>query len=142
MSGKRFITTPRIAILIGLIDIILIFMTLRTDLPLLQLEFKTPFPQILYQPEMWFKLAETLFHSGGLIMVYGLMSLLFPKLRFTLQFGSGIANLAGVSYLFSLVMSYRYHEHGPNIELAIIMFMLCMILPFLISKVIGFIDHG
>jgi hypothetical protein len=142
MERKSQSTTPRIAILMALIVVILIIFTVRTELPALQAEFKTPFPQILYQPRMWFNLAEILFHSAGLIMVYGLISLLFPRMRFVLQLGAGLANLAGVPYLFSLVMSYRYHQQGPNIQLAIFMFLLCMILPFLVSKLFGWISKA
>jgi hypothetical protein len=40
-------------------------------------------------------------------MVYGMISLIFPRLRFILQLGASLANLAGVHYLFSLVMTYR-----------------------------------
>jgi hypothetical protein len=140
MERKSQSTTPRIAILIALIDVILIFFTVRTELPSLQAEFQTPFPQILNQAGMWFNLAEILFHSAGLIMVYGLISLIFPRLRFVLQIGAGLANLAGVPYLFSLVMSYRYHQQGMNIQLAMIMFLLCMILPFLVTKMLGWIS--
>jgi len=140
MERKSQSTTPRIAILIALIDVILIFFTLRTELPTLKAEFQTPFPQILNQAGMWFNLAEIMFHSAGLIMVYGLISLLFPRLRFVLQLGAGLANLAGVPYLFSLVMSYRNHQQGMNIQLAMIMFLLCMILPFLVYKLLGWIS--
>jgi hypothetical protein len=140
MERKSQSTTPRIAILIALIDVILIFFTVRTELPSLQAEFQTPFPQILNQAGMWFNLAEILFHSAGLIMVYGLISLIFPRLRFVLQIGAGLANLAGVPYLFSLVMSYRYHQQGMNIQLAMIMFLLCMLLPFLVYKMLGWIS--
>ena len=140
MERKSQSTTPRIAILIALIDVILIFYTVRTELPTLQAEVQTPFPQILNQAGMWFNLAEIMFHSAGLIMVYGLISLLFPRLRFVLQLGAGLANLAGVPYLFSLVMSARYHQQGMNIQLAMIMFLLCMILPFLVTKMLGWIS--
>ena len=142
MERKSQSTTPRIAILIALIDVILIFYTVRTELPTLQAEFQTPFPQILNQAGMWFNLAEIMFHSAGLIMVYGLISLLFPRLRFVLQLGAGLANLAGVPYLFSLVMSARYHQQGMNIQLAMIMFLLCMILPFLVTKMLGWISKA
>jgi hypothetical protein len=140
MERKSQSTTPRIAFWIALIDLILIFFTLRKELPALQIEFQTPFPQVMNQAGMWFKLAEILFHSAGLIMIYGLISLLFPRLRFILQLGAGLANLAGVPYLFSLVMSYRSHQHGMNIQLAILMFLLCMILPYLVSKLFGWIS--
>lgn len=142
MERKSHYTTPRIAFWFALIDVVLIFFTLRTELPALQIEFRTPFPQILYQAGMWFKLAEVLFHSAGLIMIYGMISLLFPRLRFVLQLGSGMANLAGVPYLFSLVMYTRNHQQGMNIQLAIFMFLLCMILPFLVSKLIGWISKA
>ena len=142
MERKSQSTTPRIAVLIALIDVVLIYFTLRTELPKLQAEFRTPFPQILEQAGMWFNLAEILFHSAGLIMVYGLISLIFPRLRFVLQLGAGLANLAGVPYLFSLVMTYRYHQQGMNIQLALIMFLLCMTLPFLVSKMLGWISKA
>lgn len=140
MERKSHATTPRIAIWIALIDVILIYFTLHKELPALQIEFHTPFPQVLTQAGMWFKLAEMLFHSAGLIMVYGMISLLFPRLRFVLQLGAGMASLAGVPYLFSLVMSYRSHDLGVSIMQAIFMFLLCMILPFLVSKLLGLIS--
>lgn len=89
---------------------------------------------------MWFKLAEVMFQSAGLLMIYGMISLLFPKLRFVLQAGSGLANLASIPYLFSLVMSLRSEQQGINIQLAIIMFLLCMTLPYLISRLVGAIS--
>ena len=140
MERKSHSTTPMVAILMALIVVILIFFTLHRELPALQAEFQTPFPQILNQAGMWFKLAEVLFHSAGLIMIYGMISLLFPKLRFVLQLGAGLANLAGVPYLFSLVMTYRSHVLGVSIQLAMIMFLLCMILPYLVSRLIGWIS--
>lgn len=141
MERKRQTTTPSIALLLALIDIALIIFTLHKDLPKLQNEFQTPFPLIMKEPGMWFTLAEVLFHSAGLIMMYGLISLLFPRLRFVLQFGAGLANLAGVPYLFSLVMSMRSSQQSTNIQLAIFMFLLCMILPYLVSKLIGIIKQ-
>lgn len=141
MERKKQTTTPGIAFLLALIDIALIFFTLHKELPKLQTEFQTPFPLILRQAGMWFTLAEVLFHSAGLIMMYGLISLLFPRLRFILQLGAGLANLAGVPYLFSLVMSLRSTQQSTNIQLAIFMFLLCMILPYLVSKLIGAIKQ-
>lgn len=134
MEYKKHTTNPTIAIIIALIDVVLIFFTLSRELPGLRSEFSIPYPQILTQAGMWYKLAEVMFHSAGLIMVYGLISLLFPKLRFILQMGAGLANLAGVPYLFSLVMSMRSSHQGMNIQLAIFMFLLCMILPYLVSR--------
>lgn len=140
MERKRMSTTPLIALVIAVIDIALIIFLLYKELPNLQAEFQTPFPQILTQAKMWFKLAEVMFQSAGLIMVYGLISLIFPRLRFVLKLGAGLANLAGVPYLFSLVMSYRSHDMGVSIVQAMIMFLLCMILPFLVSKLFGVIS--
>ena len=140
MERKSHSTTPRIAFWIALIDIFLIFFTLHRELPALQVEFQTGFPQVLNQAGMWFKLAEMLFHSAGLIMLFGMISLLFPKLRFVLQLGAGLANLAGVPYLFSLVMTYRSHDLGISIKQAIFMFLLCMILPFAVSKLFGWVS--
>jgi hypothetical protein len=140
MERKSHSTSPRIAFWIALIDILLIYFTLHRELPALKIEFQTPFPQVLNQAGMWFKLAEMLFHSAGLIMLFGMISLLIPKLRFVLQFGAGLANLAGVPYLFSLVMTYRSRDLGVSIRQAILMFVLCMILPFLVSKLFGWIN--
>jgi hypothetical protein len=142
MEQKKHTTKPSVAILIALIDVVLIFFTLQRELPSLQTEFSIPFPQIMTQAGMWYKLAEVMFHSAGLIMVYGLISLLFPRLRFVLQLGAGLANLAGVPYLFSLVMARRSQQPGMNIQLAIVMFVLCMILPFLVSKLVKAIQPG
>ena len=139
MEQKRHIATPSVALLIALIDIVLIIFTLHKELPTLKVEFQTPYPLILTQAGMWYKLAEVLFHSAGLIMMYGLISLIFPRLRFVLQLGAGMANLAGVPYLFSLVMSLRSNQQATNIQLAIFMFILCMILPYLVSKLLGVI---
>jgi len=139
MERKRETSTPSIAILIALIDLVLIIFTLHKELPNLQIEFQTPFPSILTDAGMWYKLAEVMFHSAGLIMMYGLISLIFPRLRFVLQMGAGLANLAGVPYLFSFVMSLRSNQHATNIQLAIFMFILCMILPYLVSKLLGVI---
>jgi hypothetical protein len=139
MERNRHSNIPMIALLIALIDVVVIFYTVQKELPSLQIELQSPFPQVLYQPKMWFNLAEILFHSGGLIIIYGVISLLVPSLRFTLHLGMGLANLAGVSYLFSLVMSYRARLNGASITQAIFMFLLCMILPFLVSKLYGLI---
>lgn len=140
MERKKHSTSPLIALIIALIDTSLIIFLLLRQLPILQAEFQTPFPQILTQAGMWFKLAEVMFQSAGLIMVYGLISLIFPKLRFILQAGAGLANLAGVPYLFSLVMSYRSPGMGVSIVQAMIMFLLCMTLPYLVSKLFGVIN--
>jgi hypothetical protein len=140
MERKKQATSPFIALLIALIDAALIIFLLLRELPTLQAEFRTPFPQILMQAGMWFKLAEVMFQSAGLIMVYGLISLIFPKLRFILQMGAGLANLAGVPYLFSLVMTYRSPGMGVSIVQAMIMFLLCMTLPYLVSKLFGAIS--
>jgi hypothetical protein len=140
MERKKQATSPFIALLIALIDAALIIFLLLRELPTLQAEFRTPFPQILMQAGMWFKLAEVMFQSAGLIMVYGLISLIFPKLRFILQMGAGLATLAGVPYLFSLVMSYRSPGMGVSIVQAMIMFLLCMTLPYLVSKLFGAIS--
>ncbi len=137
MEQKKHTTSPSVAILIALIEAVLIFFTLNRELPGLEAEFKMPFPQIIGQAGMWFKLAEVMFHSAGLIMVYGLISLVFPRLHFVLQLGAGLANLAGVPYLFSFIVSLRSSQHATNIQMAIIMFALCMILPFLLMKLIG-----
>jgi hypothetical protein len=140
MERKKQATSPLIALLIALIDGALIIFLILRELPKLQAEFQVPFPQILTQAGMWFKLAEVMFQSAGLIMVYGLISLIFPRLRFILQLGAGLANLAGVPYLFSLVMSYRSNDMGVSIMQAIFMFLLCMILPYLVSKLFGVIN--
>jgi len=142
MENKRHTASPSIAILIALIDIALIFFTLHQELPRLRIEFQTPFPQIMTQAAMWYELAEVIFHSAGLIMVYGLISLIFPRLRFILQLGAGMANLAGVPYLFSLVMSLRGNQQGMNIQLAVFMFILCMVLPYLVSKLLSGIKQA
>jgi hypothetical protein len=134
MERKRHSNTPMIVILIALIDGILIFFTLRKGLPSLQIELQTPFPQVLNQPKMWFNLAEMLFQSGGLIIIYGMFALLVPRLRFVLALGVYLANMAGVPYLFAVLTSLKSHQQGSNIQLAIFMFLLCMILPFLASK--------
>jgi hypothetical protein len=131
----------RIAFLIALIDVVLIYFTLRKELPLLQGSFQTPFPNVLYQAEMWFNLAEMMFHSAGLIIVYGMISLLIPRLRFVLVSGVYLANLAGVPYLFSVLTSFRSREPIPTIQQAILMFLVCMILPFLASRLIGWIKR-
>ena len=141
MERKRHTTTPTLAILIAVIDGILIFLTLRKELPSLQAEFQAPFPQVLKQTTMWFNLAELMFHSGGLIIVYGMISLLIPRLRFILVLGVYLANLAGVPYLFAVLTSWRSHQPQIAIQQAILMFMLCMILPFLASRLIGFIKR-
>ncbi len=137
MERKSPNTSPKIAILIALLVFALIIFTLHKELPRLQAQFQTPFPQILLQAGMWYDLAEVMFHSASLIMVYGLISLLFPKLRFILQTGAGMANLAAFPYLFSLAMTYRGQQPGIAIQPAIFMFLLCMILPFLVWKFIG-----
>ena len=137
MERKRNITTPGIALLIALIDAILIFYTLHKELPGVQIDFHAPLSQLLTQTGMWFNLAEVMFHSAGLIMVYGMISLILPKLRFVMWLGAGLANLAGVPYLISLVMSYKNNEAGGNLQVALFMFLLCMILPFMISKLFG-----
>ncbi len=142
MENKKHSTNPIVAIVIALIEVALIFLTLHKELPGLRSEFALPFPQIVTQAGMWYKLAEVMFHSAGLIMVYGLISLLFPRLRFILQAGAGLANLAGVPYLFSLVMSLRSNQQAVNIQLAIIMFLLCMILPFMVLKLFGLISRA
>jgi hypothetical protein len=142
MEQRKHTTKPSVAILIALIDVVLIFFTLQRELPSLQTEFAIPFPQVMTQAGMWYKLAEVMFHSAGLIMVYGLISLLFPKLRFVLQLGAGLANLAGVPYLFSLVMTLRSQQQGMNIQLAIFMFVLCMTLPYLVSKLVKAISKA
>ena len=142
MERKRHTARPSIALLIALIDVVLIVFTLHKELPNLRAEFQVPYPQILTQAGMWYKLAEMLFHSAGLIMMYGLISLLFPRLRFVLQLGAGMANLAGVPYLFSLVMTYRSRQSGIAIQPAIFMFLLCMILPYLVSKLLGFLNRS
>ncbi len=134
METKKHTTSPSVAILIALIDAALIFFTLHKELPSLQAEFAIPFPQVITDAGMWYKLAEMMFQSGGLIMVYGLISLLFPRLRFVMQLGAGLFNLAGVPYLFSFIMSLRNSQHATNLQLAIIMFVVCMTLPFLVSK--------
>jgi hypothetical protein len=141
MERKRHTTTPTLAILIAVIDGILIFLTLRKELPSLQAEFQAPFPQVLKQTTMWFNLAELMFHSGGLIIVYGMISLLIPRLRFILVLGVYLANLAGVPYLFAVLTSWRSRQPEIAIQQAILMFMLCMILPFLASRLIGFIKR-
>ena len=139
MERKKHSTTPTLAILIGLIDVGLIFLTLRKWLPSLQAEFQTPFPQVLKQTTMWFNLAEMMFQSGGLIIVYGMISLLIPRLRFILAAGVFLANLAGVPFLFAVLTSMRSRQPEIAIQQAILMFLLCMILPFLASKLFGFI---
>ena len=141
MERKRHTTTPTLAILIAVIDGILIFLTLRKELPSLQAEFRAPFPQVLNQTTMWFNLAELMFHSGGLIIVYGMISLLIPRLRFILVFGVYLANLAGVPYLFAVLTSWRSRQPEIAIQQAILMFILCMILPFLAYRLIGFIKR-
>lgn len=141
MERRSLIARSSIAFLIALIVVVLIIFTLLHELPALQAEFHTPFPQILTEAAMWFKLAEVMFHSAGLIMVYGLISLLFPKLRFVLQLGAGMANLASVPYLLSFVTSLRTNDQSTNIQLAIFMFLLCMILPYLVSKLLGVIKQ-
>lgn len=142
MERTRRTTSSTIALLMAIIVGVLIVFTFHKELPRLQAQFQTPFPQILLQAGMWYQLAEVMFHSAGLIMVYGLISLLFPKLRFVFKVGAGMANMAGVPYLFSLVMSYRNQQRGVAIGPAIFMFLLCMILPYLISKVIGAISKA
>ncbi len=142
MERKKHTSSPAIAFLIAVIVFALIVFTLHKELPRLQAEFNTPFPRIMLQAGMWFQLAEVMFHSAGLIMVYGLISPLFPKLRFVLQAGAGLANLAAVPYLFSLVMTYRSHQQGIAIGPAIFMFLLCMTLPYLVSKVIGLVNRA
>ena len=134
MERKKQSATPMIAILIALIDGILIFLTLRKELPTLKLELQTPFPDVLTQTGMWFRLAEVMFQSGGLIIVYGMISLLIPRLRFILAIGVYLANLAGVPYLFAVLTSMRSRQPGIAVQQALLMFMLCMILPFLASK--------
>jgi hypothetical protein len=140
MERKKETTKPSVAILIALIDLALIIFTIHQELPSLQSEFNIPYPQIMTAAGMWYKLAEIMFHSAGLIMVYGLISLLFPRLRFILQLGAGLANLAGVPYLFSLVMAMRSQQQGMNIKLAVFMFLLCMILPYLVAKVVKLVQ--
>jgi hypothetical protein len=140
MEQKRRANSPLIALLIALTDIALIIILVQRELPKLQAEFQAPFPQILTQAGMWFKLAEVIFQSAGLIMAYGLISLIFPRLRFILQLGAGLANLAGVPYLFSMVMTYRSHDMGVSIQQAIFMFLLCMLLPYLVSKLFGVLN--
>ena len=141
MDRKRHTNKPTLAILIAVIDGILIFLTLRKELPSIQAEFQAPFPQVLNQTTMWFNLAELMFHSGGLIIVYGMISLLIPRLRFILVFGVYLANLAGVPYLFAVLTSWRSRQPEIAIQQAILMFMLCMILPFLAYRLIGFIKQ-
>jgi hypothetical protein len=141
MERKRYTNKPTLAILIAVIDGILIFLTLRKELPSIQAEFRAPFPQVLNQTTMWFNLAELMFHSGGLIIVYGMISLLIPRLRFILVFGVYLANLAGVPYLFAVLTSWRSRQPEIAIQQAILMFMLCMILPFLTYRLIGFIKR-
>jgi len=142
MEKKKHTTNPLVAIVIALIEAALIFFTLHRELPGLRSEFLIPFPQVITQAGMWYKLAEVMFHSAGLIMVYGLISLLFPRLRFVLQAGAGLANLAGVPYLFSFVLSLRSSQQSTNIQLAIIMFLLCMIVPFMVLKLFGLISKA
>jgi hypothetical protein len=137
MEPKKHTTRPSVAILIALIDAALIFFTLQRELPSLKVEFAIPFPQIITVPGMWYNLAEVMFHSAGLIMVYGLISLLFPRLRFVLQLGAGLANLAGVPYLVSFIMSLRNNQYASNLQMAIFMFALCMVLPYLVMKLLG-----
>ncbi len=137
MEQKRHVNTPRIAFLIALIDLALLALTLRKELSGIQTDFHGPISQLMNQAGLWFKLAEMIFHSAGLIMVYGMISLLLPKLRFIMWLGAGLANLAGIPYLISLVMAYKNNQPGGNLQLALIMFLVCMILPFLISKLFG-----
>lgn len=139
MEQKRQVSTPKIAILIALIDLILIFLTLRKELPPIQREFNSPLSQLITQAGIWFDLAEMMFHSAGLIMVYGMISLLLPKLRFVMWMGAWLANLAGIPYLISLVISYRNRQPGGNLRIAFFMFLVCMILPFLIGKLFKFL---
>jgi hypothetical protein len=141
MERKRYTNKPTLAILIAVIDGILIFLTLRKELPSIQAEFRAPFPQVLNHTTMWFNLAELMFHSGGLIIVYGMISLLIPRLRFILVFGVYLANLAGVPYLFAVLTSWRSRQPEIAIQQAILMFILCMILPFLAYRLIGFIKR-
>ncbi|MFZ2097904.1 MAG: hypothetical protein WAV05_14825 [Anaerolineales bacterium] len=140
MERKRHANSPLIALLIALLDVVLIIFLVQGELPDLQAEFQIPFPQILTQAGIWFKLAEVMFQSAGLIMVYGMISLIFPRLRFILQLETGLVNLAGVPYLLSLVMTYRSHNMGVTIQQAIFMFLLCMLLPYLVSKLFGAIN--
>ncbi len=137
MEHKRIAAGPLFAILMALVEAALIFYTLHRELPGLEAEFQIPFPQIITQAAMWYKLAEVMFHSAGLIMVYGLISLVFPRLQFVLQLGAALFNLSGIPYLFSYIMSLRSTQHATNFQMAIIMFILCMTLPFLVMKLIG-----
>jgi hypothetical protein len=139
MERKRHSTTPTLALLIALIDGLLIFLTLRKELPILQVEFQTPFPKVLNETTMWYNLAEVMFHSGGLIIIYGMISLLIPRLRFILASGVFITNLAGVPFLFAVLTSWRSHQPEIAVQQALLMFLLCMILPFLASKLFGLI---
>lgn len=139
MIQPRHPTRYRIPLLIALIDAVLIYFTLRKELPLLQGDFQTPFPYVLKQAGMWFNLAEMMFHSAGLIIVYGMISLVYPRLRFVLVMGVYLANLAGVPYLFSVLTSFRSRQPVPTIQQAILMFLVCMTLPFLASRLFGVI---
>ncbi len=141
MERKRRTTNPLVAVLIALIVLVIIFFTIHKELPQLQGEFRVPLPQALSHPAMWLRLGDVIFHTAGLLIVYGLIALIFPALRFVLNLGTGLLNLAGIPYLLSAMLSLRSRDPGVSLQQALFMFLLCMLMPYLTSRLFGWIKN-
>ena len=126
----------KIALGLGILDVILIFITLLRHASVLQAALATPFAQAWKQAELWSALAEMLFYCAILVALYGLISLWLPELRIILWIGVGLVVVAGLVYLLAAVVYYRSQGMGAPIQQGLFMFLLSVAFPFLVFKLL------
>lgn len=130
-----------IALGVALLDLILIFITLIQHIPALVTAMGIFPSQTLEKSGLWAIIAEVLFIWAMLVMLYGMLSLWLPELRFTLWAGVGLAVLAGGFYLLAGVLDYHQQGLGAPLRQGLFMFLLSLTLPLLAIRLVKLIEH-
>jgi len=126
----------KLAIGIAFLDVFMIFITLIRYVPILMAAVEPPFSQLLRDARVWSILAELLFYWAILVVLYGLISLWLPELRFILWTGVALGVVAGLIYVLAGVMYYQCHGMGAPIQQGGFMFLLSASAPFLMYKLL------
>ena len=131
-----------IAFGIAFVDIILIFITLIQHIPALVTAMGIFPSQMLGKSGLWAIIAEMLFIWAMLVMLYGMISLWLPELRFTLWAGVGLAVLAGGFYLLAGVLYYHQQGMGAPLRQGLFMFLLSLTMTFLAMRLLKYVNRN
>lgn len=123
-----------IALEMGILYSIIVLFTVMRNVPGFLHLLTTSGTPLIQDHSVLFSIGETLFISGSLVALYGLLSLWLADLHFILWVGLGLVVVAGCTYLMGAVTAFHTRGIGPAIPQGGSMFLLSLFIPVLTSK--------